>query len=195
MQTAEIFWAACVFAFTAAGAACDVRMRKLPNVLTVPAFGLGLLFHIVNGFLQAGLSGTGHAVLFALGGFGTGFGILLVLWFVGGGGGGDVKFMGALGCWLGAWLTFQVLVLSALLSGAITIVILIGKVFRLQRLGGGQPDARTQRARKKKAGSAWSRLRSKESWIVPFGVPAALATWIVLALQLAGYGLQWPPIR
>jgi len=78
-----------VGAFTAVAAVSDLRTRRLPNWLTVPAFAAGLLAHtVVNGF-----AGLGFALL----GFATGFGLLLVLWLIGGGGGGDVKLMGALG--------------------------------------------------------------------------------------------------
>jgi prepilin peptidase CpaA len=193
METPELVGDACVLVFTAAALVCDVRTRKIPNVLTVSALGAALLFHAVNGFCQSGLSGTGQDLLFALKGFATGFGILLLLWFVGGSGGGDVKFMGALGTWLGAWLTFQVLALGAVLSGALTVVILVSKVFQLKRLHLGQ-DAQAQQTGKKK-GSAWSEpLRSREGWVVPFAVPAAVSTWIVLGLKLAGYVLPWPPI-
>ena len=34
--------------------------------------------------------------------------------------------------------------------------------------------------------------QSREAWLVPFGVPAALATWILVALELAGIVLRYP---
>ena len=191
-----IFAAPCVFVFTLVGMVSDLKTRKLPNLLTVPAFGLGLLFHAVRGFYSAGLSGAAADLRFALGGFALGFGLMLLLWFIGGSGGGDVKFIGALGCWLGAWLTLQVLVVSALLSGVITVSTMGGKVFRLQRLNVDKPDAHAQNAQKKKKRSDWTQpLRSRENWVVPFGVPAALGAWIILAVELAGYGLLWPPVH
>jgi prepilin peptidase CpaA len=178
---------ACIFAFTAAGMVWDIKYRKLPNKLTVTAFVLGLLFQT---FL-------GEGFLFGVKGFAVGFGIVFVLFAVGGSGGGDVKFMGALGAWLGAWLTFQVLVVSAILSAAITLVVLGGKVFRLKRLDGGNSANETKPSEKKKKtrSSEAHSWRSKESRKVPYGVPAALATWILLAIQWAGYGLPWPPIH
>ena len=190
MHIAEHIFLICVFAFTLAGMVWDLKTRRLPNVLTVPAFGLGLLFHAVKGFYEAGLSGAIHDLRFALAGFALGFSLMLLLWFIGGSGGGDVKFIGALGCWLGAWMTLQVLVLSSLLSGAITVSVVGGKVFRLQRLSIDQPDEHVQKVRKKKKRSGWTKtLRSRENWVVPFGVPAALATWIILALAWFGYEL------
>lgn len=195
MYIAELIVLICVFAFTLAGMVWDLKTRKLPNILTVPAFGLGLLFHVVNGFYRAGLSGAVHDLRFALAGFMLGFCLMLILWFIGGSGGGDVKFIAALGCWLGPWMTLQVLVLSSFLSGVITISTIGGKVFRLQRLSVAQPDEQVQKVRKKKKRSGWTKtLRSRENWVVPFGVPAALGTWIILALAWFGYKLPWPPI-
>ena len=52
MEMAELIACACIFVFTAIGLVCDLRMRKLPNVLTVPAFFAGLLFHAVHGLWQ-----------------------------------------------------------------------------------------------------------------------------------------------
>ena len=99
MDMAGLIAFACVFVFTAVGLVCDLRMRKLPNKLTVPAFCAGLLFHAVYGLWQARLW---EELVFPLGGLPLGFGLILILWFIGGSGGGDVKFMGALGAWLGA---------------------------------------------------------------------------------------------
>lgn len=99
---------AVVAVFILTAAVLDVRTRRLPNWLTVPMFAAGLLFHGITG----GWSGLG----FALGGFATGFGILLVLWLIGGGGGGDVKLMGALGAWLGPLLTVMVFLGSTVIA-------------------------------------------------------------------------------
>jgi prepilin peptidase CpaA len=192
MGIARLTELACVIVFTAIGLATDLKVRKLPNALTVPAFFAGLLFRTVEGLWFGGVPGGGSEWWFALGGFITGFGIMLVLWLLGGGGGGDVKFMGALGVWLGAWRTFQVLILSAVLSGTLTLVLTGQRVFKLKRLRMRESDASAKRPRKKK-GSGWS-WRSRENWIVPYGVPVALATWALVALELGGYRLRWPPM-
>ena len=82
-------------------AAIDIRTRRLPNVLTVPACLLGLLFHLVIGYHQGGLTGLGEGLLLSLGGFAVGFGLYLLRWLGGSASGGEVKFMGAIGAWLG----------------------------------------------------------------------------------------------
>ena len=84
----------------------DLKHRTIPNLLTVSGAVGGLVYHLVTG----GLDG----LLFSLGGFATGFGLLLLLWLCGNGGGGDVKLMGAVGAWLGAFATLIVFIGSAL---------------------------------------------------------------------------------
>ena len=110
----------CVGAFTAIAAVSDVCTRRIPNRLTVPVFFAGLLFQfgLRDRFGFNGFDGITDAALAFL----VGFGILFALWFVGGGGGGDVKLMGALSVWLGVRHTLYVLVAS-------TVLVLIGTAF------------------------------------------------------------------
>ena len=107
---------------TLVAAVIDVRTRRIPNWFTVPVLAGGLIFHTITG-------GWG-GLLTALGGFVTGFGILLVLWLMGGGGGGDVKLMGAVGAWLGAWLTLMVFLLSAGFAAFFSLMVLLGGLMR-----------------------------------------------------------------
>lgn len=169
----------CVIAFTLAAAVCDWRTKKLPNRLTVTAFVCALLFHLIYGMTQGGLRGAGQQLVFALAGFGTGFGILLVMWLMGSGGGGDVKYMGALGAWLGAVLTLQVFLVSALLVVVGSMMVLAwgfvekGLIRTRARYieQGGEHPAKSAEA---------SQARRTRRRILPFGIPAALATWVVL---------------
>jgi len=94
-----------VILFTSVALTTDLKSRRIPNWLTVSAAILGLVYHIATG----GIAG----LLLSLGGFATGFGFLLLLWLTGSGGGGDVKLMGAVGCWLGAFTTLLVFIGSA----------------------------------------------------------------------------------
>jgi prepilin peptidase CpaA len=118
----------------------------------------------------------------------VGFAILFVLWMIGGSGGGDVKFLGALGAWLGAGSIVEVLVVSAVLSLILTLLTL---VVQFVRLGPGGAKRRyldhAPADKNRHSDFLAEQLRQKRMVrrrLVPFGVPVALATWIVLAVQL-----------
>ena len=142
-----------ILLFTAAFAWWDWKTRTLPNWLTVTALLCGLAFHTFTG----GWSGLGVS----LGGFLAGFGVLFVLWLIGGGGGGDVKMMGALGAWLGAPLIMIVVVASAFLALAAMIAAIVWKAI----FGGAKPSQRA---------------------LIPYAIPVSLATWCLVLLKLAG---------
>lgn len=166
--------------FTLTAAISDMRFRRIPNKLTFPMFLLGLVYQIgFNGWSGDGsLSGAGlqSALLAFLAGFGT----LFVLWLVGGGGGGDVKMMGALSVWLGFRLTLQVLAVSTvvvLLSamGAIVWSVLVHGPRKAKRKylatgkteNGKQPQPETVAQRQQRR-------------IMAYAIPVAVATWSVL---------------
>ena len=179
MTAYDIAFLSTVTVFTATAAVSDWRTRKLPNWLTLPTFLLAILFHAITG----GWSGVALSLL----GFATGFGILLVLWLIGGGGGGDVKLMGALGAWLGPTLTLQVFLVSAVL-----IVLLAGGHMAYLAMSRGMNYMRKRMgaASFSNAGGAavgdehWIRERQRFR-IVPYAVPVALGTWGVLAVAWA----------
>ena len=55
-----------VVGFTAFAALCDLRTKRLPNWLTLPAFLARLTFHVVNGAVDQGLGGAWDGMLFAM---------------------------------------------------------------------------------------------------------------------------------
>ena len=125
-----------------------------------------LAFHISTD----GMDGFLHA----LGGFGVGFGVLLVLWLIGGGGGGDVKLMGALGAWLGPTSTIFVFLLSTFMA-----VFCLMAVVAYQNLAA--PGATSAAGAGGGSSSAPTGLASRT---LPYAVPASLATWAVLIIKL-----------
>lgn len=189
MNPLSIVFILIVAAFVATAAVSDLRTRRLPNWLTVPAFAAAVLAHtVVNGF-----TGLGFALL----GFATGFGILLILWLIGGGGGGDVKLMGALGAWLGSSLIIAVFLTSTALAAATTVAILLAgmlsrgywHVHRRHFAAGSarRPNKNTSAARAKEAGREIENKRR----LLPYAVPVAIGTWIVLAVAWMASELPW----
>ena len=159
MEFSSIVQFAFVAAFTIAAMVTDLRSRRIPNWLTVSAFVVGIVFHTV----VMGWQGT----LFALGGFAVGFGVLFVLWSIGGGGGGDVKLMGALGAWLGAKLTIVVFLLSAFMAFFCLLAVMgWGLLTRQPATAGAATNAAGSEALFRKT--------------IPYAIPAGLSAWLVL---------------
>ena len=157
--------ASAVMLFTGLAFLCDLKTRRIPNWLTVISLVLALAFHLTTG----GWPG----LLAALGGFAVGFGILLVLWLIGGGGGGDVKMMGALGAWLGASTTLLVFVGSGLLAAVAWFGVLFWRLLRPRGpvaqldASGGRPNSRRR--------------------VLPYAVPVTIVTWCVMSLKLLSF--------
>lgn len=159
-----------VVAMVCVAAVTDLRERRIPNLVTLPAIALGLVFHAILPF--------GEGLLFALSGFALGVLLLILPYLLGGGGMGDIKLLGALGTWLGPkWL------LIAFASG-----ILVGAVLTLVCLIANRPFEELIGLRRNKKVSQPVhrgqdlRLRNRKS--LPFAVPLALGTCLVVGLVL-----------
>ena len=159
-----------VGAFTVMTAIRDMRTRRIPNYLTVPMFLAGLgyqaAFHGWAGLADAGLA------------FALGFGTLLALWLIGGGGGGDVKLMGALSVWLGFTMTLWVMIGSTLLViigtfGVIAWSVMNRGVDKTRGAYGVAGKSRTEAAQPR-----------TQRRVMAYAVPVALATWAVVLWQL-----------
>ena len=177
MSAASVVFLAAVGVLTLVAALWDLKTRKLPNWLTVSGFVGALAYHL----LTSGWNG----LLFSLGGFATGFSILLVLWLIGGGGAGDVKLMGALGAWLGAMVTLYVFILSAMLVligyTVWLFVQIVRWMFGMEAADGPkrtllQTVMPRSKAKKKDGQTSSTRRRG----VLPFAVPVAVSTWLVL---------------
>lgn len=156
--------------FTAVAFFVDVKSGKLPNWLTMPALLIGVAFHAA----VHGWGGLSHSLLGSL----VGFALLFVLFLIGGGGGGDVKFMAALGAWFGPVLVVIVFVVSAVLALIITVGVVAAKMaFRAKTDKSAASDASAAE------GSAGDKLNVARQTI-PYGVPVCLASWIFLLLRL-----------
>jgi len=95
----------------------DWRSRRIPNWLTVPALGAGLVINTLA-WRWAGAKS-------ALEGAGLGLAILLPFVLLRGLGAGDWKLVGALGAWLGPSRLIVVLLGTVFIAGAMAIVQMI----------------------------------------------------------------------
>ena len=162
MELVSVVQFAFVAVFTIAAMVTDLRSRRIPNWLTVSGLVVGIVFHTVA-------SGW-HGTLFALGGFAVGFGVLFVLWSIGGGGGGDVKLMGALGAWLGAKLTIAVFLLSAFMAFFCLLAVMGWGLLARQPATAGAGSEGGSKALFRKT--------------IPYAIPAGLSAWLVLVGQM-----------
>lgn len=162
--------------FILIAAIVDLRVRRIPNGLTVPAALMGLAYHT--------LAPQGQGIGFALAGFGVGFALLLLPWMLGGGGMGDVKLLAALGVWLGPVGILVAFAGSAVCGAVMAVVVIIGNM--LQQ---GLMATRGKQLATSSVGSASadheSRLKqASKRQALPFAVPLALSTWALLAWML-----------
>lgn len=92
----------------------DVRSQRIPNYLTLPGCGIGLMYHV----LASGKNG----LMFSFAGLALGMCLLLLFYLLGGMGAGDVKLMGAIGALLGWEGILKAFLFSALIGGLYSIV-------------------------------------------------------------------------
>ncbi len=95
----------------------DIKTMKIPNLITITGIVTGMMWHLLTDGWDGGL--------FALKGAAVGFGLMLVLYWFGAVGGGDVKLFGGIGAWTGTFLTLNIMMYSIFAAGLIGIIILI----------------------------------------------------------------------
>jgi prepilin peptidase CpaA len=100
----------------------DLRTRRIPNRLTVPALLTGVAVNVW-------LSGW-HGLAMSLEGAGIGLGLLLPVVLLRGLGAGDWKLMGALGAMVGPGMTITILIVSVCLAAGWGVV----EMFRQHRV-------------------------------------------------------------
>ena len=98
-----------------AAVVCDLRTRRIPNVLTLGGAALAL----AAGLTAGGTSGLAQAV----GGWLLGAILFFPFFALGGMGAGDVKLIAALGAWLGPVNAVWLAIFSSMAGGAIGLLV------------------------------------------------------------------------
>lgn len=153
--------------FLGLAVAWDLAQRRVPNRL-VAAFALGAL---ALAGARNGLGGTTRA----LGGLVLGSGLLAVPFARGWVGGGDAKFLGTVGGFLGPQLTVLAFLVGSTLGGLAAL----GALAAARRRGRAGGDAAPHRC------AATTALRAAP---LPYTVPLALGVVVALALDAVAGG-------
>ena len=165
-----------VGAYTVTAAISDIRIKKIPNKLTLPFFGAGIVYQLAF----HGLAGLGEGFL----GFAAGFGLLFLLWVIGSGGGGDVKLMGGLSMWLGWKLTIMVLIGSVVFAAIGTFGVVVYSMFSRGVYDTKDKYLATGKLKKGEKPKKEKLEQKQHRRPMGYAVPVALATWVVVAWQL-----------
>jgi prepilin peptidase CpaA len=179
MFTFHLLFLAPMLALLFVAAVIDWRCRRIPNWLT---FVLAV----------SGIAGTfipGHLITVgqSLSGMGVGFAIPFVLFAMGALGGGDVKLLAGLGCWLGPMGAIEVFAVAAIVG---MVIVLFQAAFHgrlpvlfrnstvltvnLINMGTVGADAVCE------TGKACQSVERP----LPYAVPVLIATLIVIGIQL-----------
>jgi prepilin peptidase CpaA len=178
----------------------DIGRLTIPKKLTLAMLAVGLVFSVVRGAWMGSLladgDGGGKVWLFAntpmlgaldgllcsLAGFATGFGIFLLLWFMGVMGGGDVKLMAALGAWVGPMQMLWLLCGAAVFYVLLGVVSMLRKLFRRgvqKTVYGVKSGAARDNLKKTPAGAR------RRDQLLAFSLPVALATGLLVPFLVA----------
>jgi prepilin signal peptidase PulO-like enzyme (type II secretory pathway) len=144
----------------------DLRSRRIPNAVTVPLAGAGLLVNLAATCVHPATSAVGFRS--ALLGLVACFGVMLVFHVLAGYGAGDVKLAAAIGAWVGVEAGLLCIAQASILAG------LVGLGGLLTRLA--------------------ARLLRRPAAAAEPGIPLApcfAAAWGLLQLGQAPGGLPW----
>jgi prepilin peptidase CpaA len=95
------------------GAVYDVRSRRIPNFVTLPAIGFGLFLHLTLGGWRQMASAAAAGLICGL--------VFLAFFLAGGMGGGDVKLIAAAGCITGLPHIAYLLIFTSLAGGIMAV--------------------------------------------------------------------------
>src|SRR5580765_5769850 len=97
---------------------CDLRTRRIPNILTFGGAALAIIYSMWT-------SGPGGLVT-SIGGWLVGAALFLPMFVLGGMGAGDVKLAACTGAWLGPMAALFVALYSAIAGGVMALAVALG---------------------------------------------------------------------
>lgn len=106
-----------IVAALAVATVTDLKSQRIYNWLTFPLMLTGLVAHTIH----SGLDG----LMLSGAGFGLGLGLMVIPFFMGVMGAGDVKLMAGIGAWLGANAIFSAFLITSLAGGVYAIIVLL----------------------------------------------------------------------
>ncbi len=177
-------WAFCsvLLAVLAVASYEDLKRMVIPKWVTLPMLFLGVVFNMLRGGWVEGTGwGAWNGFLTSLGGFGTGFGLFLLMWLLGTCGGGDVKLFAALGAWTGPLLAIYILI------GTLVLVVVLSVSKVALALLSGKPRLALQlaappvgRAGGRSGSGSGPPVRTPRQRLMTYSLPVALSTACVL---------------
>jgi prepilin peptidase CpaA len=149
----------------------DIRWRRIPNWLTIPAIVSGLMLHSIcfgwDGLLASFLGGL------------AGFGFLFIFFVFHLIGGGDVKLLTAIGALLGINLIIPVAFWTSLTGALLAVLFVMWSSYKSQMKSEERPfkEVRMQNSRESTLGSFARQLT------VPYGI--AIGSGTIFALLVS----------
>ncbi len=158
----------------------DYRTHRVPNWLNVILAVGGLSVHA----WLAGWAGLWHATAGML----VGFGLLIGLWLVRGMGAGDVKFMAALGAWLGPQLTLYAVAVGGLIGGVIALCMIAARGrWRQSAFNVGLLVTKCSSVRTALSDFGSVGQLAGQAGKMPYAIPLALGTTVVILAKYSGW--------
>lgn len=158
----------------------DYRTHRVPNWLNVLLASGGLAAHT----WLAGWAGLWHATTGML----VGFGLLVGLWLIRGMGAGDVKFMAALGAWLGPQLTLYAVAAAGLIGGVIALGMIAARGrWRQSAFNVGVLMTKCSSVRTALSDFGSAGQLAGQAGMMPYAIPLSLGTTVVILARFSGW--------
>lgn len=111
----DLFLAIFLTTILVASAIIDIRVQKIPNLLTLPTIVVGLVYHTsINGW---------DGLIASLGGTALGIALFIIPYSMGGMGAGDAKLMGAVGSIVGVKGVLIASLFTAIAGGIYALIV------------------------------------------------------------------------